>query len=258
MSVAAIPETARSVRFAGLVLFCAIVLVGLGGSAGRPAQDIVLWAWDRPENLSFADRRVSIAYVAANIVLSGADASVTPRLPPLELPPGVRAFPVIHVEADRRVPPQLNQRQAEIMIDVARQIAGSAPAAMLQIDFEALPSQQNFYAGVLREVRPVLPADTSLSITALVSWCMFEGWTASLPVDEIVPMAFRMGRGSGAQRALDRGDDLRQANCRHAIGIALDEPRRALPRGRRIYVFNPRSWDRDAYGAALTEAGRWR
>lgn len=234
--------------------------LALGGSAAAVrSSDIVLWAWDRPEDLSFADpKRVAVAYVAANIVLSGETAKVQPRLPPLGLPAGVRAIPVIHVETDRTKPPALNAGQAEIMVDVARQIAIARKPAMLQIDFEALPSQQAFYADMLRQLRPRLPPETRLSITALVSWCMVESWTAALPVDEIVPMAFRMGRGSGAQRALDRGEDLRQANCRQAIGISLDEPRRALPKGRRLYVFNSESWTEAAYRAALAEADKWR
>lgn len=244
----------------GLSLFCVAALLSLGGSAATStSSDIVLWAWDRPEDLSFVDpSRVTIAYVAATIVLSGDTAKVQARLPPLTLPSGARAIPVIHVAVDRTQTPALNARQAEIMVDVARGIAMAKRPQMLQIDFEALPSQQDFYAGVLRAVRPRLAEGTALSITALTSWCMFESWTASLPVDEIVPMAFRMGRGSGVQRALDGGQDLRQKNCRHSIGISLDEPRRALPKGRRLYVFNPKSWDRAAYEAALSEAEKWR
>ena len=33
---------------------------------------------------------------------------------------------------------------------------------------------------------------------------------------------------------------------------------RALPKGRRLYVFNPKSWDGAAYQAALAEAEKWR
>lgn len=96
---------------------------------------------------------------------------------------------------------------------------------------------------VLGAVRAGLAPGTKLSMTALASWCDGEHWLAAAPVDEIVPMLFRMGRKAGRLRAkLEAGGDFAEARCRSALGISMDAPV-AFPAGRRVYVFNPRAWD---------------
>ncbi len=85
-------------------------------------------------------------------------------------------------------------------------------------------------------------------MTALASWCETETWLADAPVDEIVPMLFRMGRGGDRLRGkLAAGGDFNDPRCRTAVGISTDTPV-VVPPGRRVYVFNPRSWD----AAAIT------
>jgi len=67
-----------------------------------------------------------------------------------------------------------------------------------------------------------------------------------------VPMLFRMGAES--YRA---GSDFRVGACRTSVGISTDEPLREIPRGRRIYIFHPRSWTTNELRAALQEVKRW-
>src|SRR6185503_13236026 len=93
---------------------------------------------------------------------------------------------------------------------------------------------------LLHAVRRELPPATPLSITALASWCMQDDWLGDLPIDEAVPMLFRMGRSEPARDGVI--DRLRAPACRGAIGTSLDEPL-TMSRGRkRLYVFNPRQW----------------
>lgn len=88
-----------------------------------------------------------------------------------------------------------------------------------------------------------MPAAMPLSITVLVSWCAIGhgGWLSTLPIDEAVPMFFRL---DGSAR---RGDDksvypLREPLCRGSIGISTDESWPPLRPGARVYVFAPRPW----------------
>src|SRR5208283_4201241 len=82
-----------------------------------------------------------------------------------------------------------------------------------------------------------------ISITALASWCIGDRWMEGLPVDEAVPMLFRMGVGQGeVSRFLRSGKEFREPVCRGSVGISVDEPWRELPAGRRVYVFSPRPW----------------
>jgi len=83
-----------------------------------------------------------------------------------------------------------------------------------------------------------------LSMTALASFCIGDRWLDDLPVDEAVPMIFRMGADDRTvKNLLAGGDDFREPLCRQSYGIATDEPVDLnFKRGRRVYVFNSRSW----------------
>ena len=68
-----------------------------------------------------------------------------------------------------------------------------------------------------------------------------------LPVDEAVPMIFRMGTDDKTIRnMLAGGDDFGEPLCRHSYGVALDEPvDMDMDTSRRLYVFTDHSWTKD-------------
>ena len=130
-------------------------------------------------------------------------------------------------------------------------VAGRVVA--LQVDFDARQSEREWYANVLRRVRAGMPVEMPLSMTALTSWCSYDGgWIEKLPVDEAVPMLFRMEPDrrrvaeGGGLAAVDRVRDfaIRESLCAGAAGISTTE---AWPRtaGLRVYVFPDRGWSRD-------------
>jgi hypothetical protein len=96
-----------------------------------------------------------------------------------------------------------------------------------------------------------------LSITALASWCIYDDWLRDLPVDEVVPMVFRMGADQHRVRRYLIEEDFRAAHCRQSLGISTDEPRPTLRPLRRLYVFHPQSWRAEALTRILEEVGRW-
>ena len=68
-------------------------------------------------------------------------------------------------------------------------------------------------------------------------------WLTGLPVDDAIPMLFRMGVDDQRVRGyLSSGGDLRVPVCTSSLGISTDEWPGAAPRGRRLYVFHPRPW----------------
>jgi hypothetical protein len=81
-------------------------------------------------------------------------------------------------------------------------------------------------------------------MTALASFCVGDRWLDDLPVDEAVPMIFRMGADTRTVRSfLGNGNDFREPLCRRSYGIALDEPLDINFKGsRRKYIFNARPW----------------
>jgi hypothetical protein len=95
-----------------------------------------------------------------------------------------------------------------------------------------------------------MPPRLPLSMTALASWCLDDNWLDELPVDEAVPMLFRMGPGEAALR---RAWPSRTPapKCRESLGVSLDEPLPLMRDDKRMYVFNPNAWTPDSVHTAL-------
>ena len=235
----------------GVALASALLLVGTA-AAPRPAP--VLWAWERAEALETIPSSFGVAAVVGFIRLKGnAVAAARGRRFPLVLrddaPPPTG---VVHIEID--------QMQPLLWTDALRaQVIGATlafmrPYAAVQVDMEVRDSQRGALLDLLRGVRAGRPVGSTLSMTALASWCDTEHWLAAAPVDEIVPMLFRLGPGGVRLRGkLADGGDFGEPRCRTAVGIATDTPV-TIPPGRRVYVFNPRPWDA-ATVAALEQRG---
>ena len=72
-----------------------------------------------------------------------------------------------------------------------------------------------------------------------------------LPVSEAVPMLYRMGPN-------ERHDvtGFREPMCETGVAISTDEPPESVPSDRRVFVFHPRAWDRDAYLQVMQVVGK--
>jgi hypothetical protein len=112
----------------------------------------------------------------------------------------------------------------------------------VQIDFDAAESERGLYRGLVRAVRSALGPGVPLSVTALASWCAQDRWMDGLPVDEAVPMLFRLGPINAPYAGLARSPAAAAAECRGALGTSLDEPLHVRAAGRRVYVFNASAW----------------
>ena len=213
---------------------------------------VMLWAWERREDLSFIDpHKVGVAYLAATLHLNGDRVVMRPRLQPLIVPRDTVMVAVIRIEADRMPAPTMSQRQRADAAGTIARMAARSPAA-LQIDFDATRSQRAFYRDLLADLRNRLPPAMPLSITALASWCIYDDWLADLPIDEAVPMLFRMGADSAAiDQFLRRGGDFVPAFGRYSVGLSTDEPARAVPAGRRVYIFSPHAWTDESAAMAM-------
>jgi hypothetical protein len=211
---------------------------------------IFLWAWERPEDLAFLDpRKTGVAVLAKTLTIRNEHIISRPRLQPIRLPSGVAALAVIRIETEELSPTfELLDKTIDEILETVR----STPAAGLQIDFDALESERTFYRDMLAVLKEKLPPDILLSITALASWCYYDDWISDLPVDEAVPMLFRMGRdGETIKRYLDMGRDFRVATARFSVGVSLDEPFIRVPQKRRVYIFNPLPWTEESAERAL-------
>jgi uncharacterized protein DUF3142 len=223
------------------------VLAVLAPSSGRPrgcAIDalprLMLWAWERPEDLRGLPPDTGVAFLAETVVVTPGRIDVRPRLQPLDVSPGTPLLAVTRIESG--LGPSADRAAVDERA-VAATIAATAVLPQVigvQVDFDATASERQSFTRILRALRVALGPRPLLSITALASWCLDDRWIDDLPVDEVVPMLFRLGpAGPGRDRA---AASLRGEACRAAAGISLDEPVRARLDSSRVYVFSPTRW----------------
>ena len=236
-------------RIATIIILLPLLFVAF--SARRPATveslpPVILWAWERPENLTFLDPKTTgVAFLAKTITLRDDKTLVKPRLQPLQLAPETKLIAVVRIEIDRAL---LSSAQLE---QTAHEISSLSGVSVVQIDFDATASERDFYRKLLQRVREELSPSVGLSITALASWCAGDNWIADLPVDEAVPMLFRMGvERPQFQRRLESGQPFEASICRNSAGVSTDEPVTISPVNR-LYIFNPQPWTRDSFSRAM-------
>lgn len=218
--------------------------------AGATAADIVLWAWERPEVLGFIDpRETEVAVLVGTLRLAEERLDAHPREQPLMVPRQTRTMAVVRIESDAGSPPLLTPEQRRQAVQAILAWSTAPPGfAALQIDFDAVVSERDFYVALLSDLRRELPQAMPLSITALASWCLGDPWLSELPISEAVPMLFRMGIDDEAVRAaLNLGRDFQETLCRTSYGLATDEPLPPLRPGRRLFLFHPGPWTEEAY-----------
>ena len=233
-----------------------LALLGLGPAhRARPASRmdrlprLTVWAWERREDLRAVDpATTAVAWLDRTVVLDGRGMEVVPRRQALLLPAsaGLVRIAVVRVEtgAGATLDDDSAERAAEAIAEAA-----TPDAAALQVDFDARQSERGWYADVLRQVRARMPAAMPLSITALASWCSYDGgWLENLPVDEAVPMLFRMepDRRRLSVSGWGAGDfAIREPLCMGSVGISTTEAWPPDLEQRRVYVFADRGWGRD-------------
>ena len=257
----AVALPSKNLLKAVFLLLCLTLSLGcsIASAEGKElpkAKKIILWAWERPEDLSCLDPgRAEIAFLAATIRIQNGRLKFLPRRQLLKLPAQTRRIAVIRIETDRKSEPgPFREEAAEIIGHVAEAVH----ADRLQIDFDARVSERRFYRELLFAIREKLPESVPLSITALASWCMYDRWLAGLPVDEAVPMVFRMGpEGPMILRRLEVDGRFAEPMCRASIGISTDEPVGRLSKGKRVYVFSPTGWSAEKLSDVYREVEKW-
>lgn len=211
---------------------------------------IVLWAWERPEDLQFIDtNRFGVAFLAQTLTLKGDAVVLAPRHQPLKVSASTHLIAVTRIESQKITGqrPALSATQRERLLKLILRTLELDRVAAIQLDFDAVSSERDFYRSLLQDLRAKLSADVPLSMTALASFCLGDRWLDDLPVDEAVPMIFRMGADDRSIKlSLSAGDDFNEPLCRRSYGIALDEPLdMKFAKSRRLYVFNNHPWTQD-------------
>jgi hypothetical protein len=211
---------------------------------------VVLWAWERPEDLRFIDsRQVGVAFLAATAEIArDGSVSFTPRMQRLALPDDVAAIAVVRIAS----PPGHLVPRTDSLLAGLSEIASRQGVRGLQIDFDSRASERAFYENLIESVRHL--TSKPISVTALVSWCVGDRWLDREPIGEAVPMFFRMGRTE------NRNILVESSVCRGAVGLSMDEawPHARPSSVRRVYLFSPHAWTRETYLAGLRRIQEWK
>lgn len=207
----------------------------------------ILWAWERPEDLRFLDtEKFGVAYLAQTLYLENDEVVFRPRRQSLEISPATYLIAVTRIETNknRAERPTLSDSQKDSVVRLIKASLERPNVRAVQIDFDVKVSEREFYKRVVNQIKKDLPADVPLSITSLASWCVADSWFDDFPVDEAVPMAFRMGADSDRVREyLISGNDWREPLCLGSYGFSVDEPLKFERKpDRRVYYFNSKSW----------------
>ena len=243
-------------------LVAAVLLAAMAGLSLTARRDpmgdlppVLLWAWERPEDLRFAPRLgVGVAALDRTIALHGSELHVSPRRQPIRLDPATPIVSVVRVEADAAAGEAADPDRVAEAIAVAARRPG---ARALQIDFDATASQRAFYTRLLADLRRRLPAELPISMTALASWCAGDRWIEDLPIDEAVPMLFEMGPDRAAVlRRLRPDAPFAAGRCGRALGLSPREPLPRVPQADRTYLFAYQPWTLESARAALRGAAR--
>jgi len=202
-----------------------------------------LWVWERPEDLRAIDpATTAIAWLDQTVEL-GWDVVSVPRRQSFSYPAEAARIAVVRIEAPPGI--KLDVAQQHQAVDLLLQSANQPGIAAFQVDFDATRSQRAFYASLLADLRRQMPASLPLSITALASWCSSDDWIADLPIDEAVPMLFRMEPDRIHARAGLPQFQIREPLCMGSVGVSTHEAWPDDMAGKRIYVFPDRGWHQD-------------
>lgn len=213
------------------------------------SPQIILWAWERPENLEFIDsNKIAVAFLAQTLELSGNEVKLIPRRQPLKVSSETKMIAVTRIEIPKKSSywVALSDLQRQEILRLLLETLKLKNVSAIQIDFDVTVSEREFYRQLLQELRPKLPPNIGLTMTALASWCASDNWLKDLPVDEAIPMAFDMGADDKTIRDfLASGEDWQEPKCRNSYGISITEPLKIkFKPNRKFYLFtsNPAGW----------------
>jgi hypothetical protein len=205
---------------------------------------VMLWAWERNEDLRFIDsKETGVAYLAQTLNITKDKVVLIPRQQPLKVNSDTFLIAVTRIETNRPLSAFSESQLNEVVYLITRS-ALRPDVRGIQIDFDVKVSEREFYTRVLKLIRKKIPEDKTISITALASFCIGDKWLTDLPVDEAVPMLFEMGPDSRQIiKHLKNGKDMSEPLCRKSYGLAIYEPQKINFEKKRIrYYFNSRSW----------------
>ena len=118
--------------------------------------NLILWAWERPEDLRFADvGTTGVAFLEQTLALRGSEVIHIPRRHALKVESVMYLIAVTRIEM--KVGSKIDEANYDQMIpEIVSRIVRSSRVKNVrgvQIDFDAVRSQREFYRKIIEQVR---------------------------------------------------------------------------------------------------------
>ena len=159
-----------------LALFSASVLLATLPACRKQSRNrldeaqfpqMVLWAWERPEDLRALDaKRFAVAFLAQTLTLKGDEVIQSLRHQPLQVTPETKLMAVTRIESSKTTEERaaLSDVQRQKVVLLVMKTLQLDRVAAIQIDFDAATSERDFYRSLLQDLRRQLPDKVPLSI----------------------------------------------------------------------------------------------
>ena len=230
----------RRNSFERLILFSCLGAIIYGCLYWRQPTTLVLWSWQRKDDLSFVGKDVVVAPLVASIFVDKNGVSIQPRTNVLRLAKKAQIIPVIRLEIPSET--YVSNDQIDTIIHHVGSFIASCKTDTVQIDFDAAKSQRPLYKNILEKLHTALP-NIKISITALASWCVGDVWIDKLPITHAVPMLYNLGEhADDFKKYFKDNRQWRSKKCRGHIGFEQGDIFTKPPRGWHVYVFNNNAW----------------
>ncbi|MDP4725474.1 MAG: hypothetical protein NWS47_04215 [Alphaproteobacteria bacterium] len=211
----------------------------------RQTTTLVLWSWQRKDDLSFVDKGVVISPLVASIFVDNKGVFVCPRGNVLKLGENAQIIPVVRLEISPDI--YVDDAHIDTIIHHIKSFIVSCKADAIQIDFDATKSQRSLYEKLLVKSRSSLP-QVNVSITALASWCVGDTWIDKLPITHAVPMIYNLGEHvDDFKKYFKDKKQWRSKKCQGFIGFEQSDVFIKPPRGWNVYIFNKNAWTEKDY-----------
>lgn len=219
--------------------------------APKTLPPLMLWTWEAPQDLrSININTTGVALLILNISFKKSQIVYYLRQQPLYVPSNTYLTAVVHIGN----PPKnvfMNNEVARFWAIKIKNAYLRGSYKELQIDFDAVTSQQQFYQELLMALRKELGSNTIISITALASWCTNDRWIlkANLPINYVVPMFFSLDTNQARRNRFIKAFDSHHLApyCQGPIGLTTsndwDVP---ITTRQPIFIYNTGSWTKYA------------
>jgi hypothetical protein len=154
----------------------------------------VLWAWERPESLLFADsKQIGVAFLAESIFLDQQPV-LRPRLQPLSVSRNTPLIAVVRLEATPRTPGTPGSTYTATVAQWIANTAREPQVQAVQIDFDVVPPP---FPSFLTASERASADDQRSKLAALAAGPVYMGrvvldWAKAHPDDQRLPEALHL------------------------------------------------------------------